>query len=68
MIGGKTKFEHLEHYDGGSVKFENNEPCYVKGKDYITLTNRIKCDNDYWAKGIRCNLLSVAHMKTLDLR
>ena len=27
MIGGKTKFEHLEHYDGGSVKFGNNEPC-----------------------------------------
>ena len=22
----KTKFEHLEHYDGGSVKFGNNEP------------------------------------------
>ena len=28
MTSDKTKFEHLEHYDGGSVRFGNNEPCY----------------------------------------
>ena len=27
MAGNKTKFEHMEHYDGGSVRFENNECC-----------------------------------------
>ena len=32
MTSDKTKFEHMEHYDGGSVRFENNEPCYIKGK------------------------------------
>ena len=47
MIGDKTKFEHLEHYDGGSVKFGNNEPCYVKGKGFITLTDGIICDKSY---------------------
>ena len=29
MTGDKTKFEHMEHYDGGSVRFENNEPCCI---------------------------------------
>ena len=24
MIGDKTKFENMEHYDGGSVRFGNN--------------------------------------------
>ena len=24
MTGDKTKFEHMEHYDGGSVRFGNN--------------------------------------------
>ena len=32
MTGDKTKFEHFEHYDGGSVRFGNNEPCCIKGK------------------------------------
>ena len=35
MTSDKTTFEHLEHYDGESVRFWNNEPCYVKGKGYI---------------------------------
>ena len=29
ITGDKTKFEH---YDGGSVRFGNNEPCCIKGK------------------------------------
>ena len=36
MIGDKTKFENLEYYDGGSVKFGNNEPCCIKGKYCIS--------------------------------
>lgn len=43
-----------------SVKFGNNEPCYVKGKGCITLTDGIGCDNSYWVEGIRHNLLSIA--------
>ena len=37
MTGDKIKFEQLEHCDGRSVRFENNEPCYVKGKGFIAL-------------------------------
>ena len=32
MTSDKTKFEHMEHYDGGSVRFGNNESCFIKGK------------------------------------
>ena len=27
MTRDRTNFEHFEHYDGGSVRFGNNEPC-----------------------------------------
>lgn len=60
MIGDKTKFEHLDYYDGGSIKSRNNEPCYVKGKGCIPLIDELKCDNAYWVEGLRYNLLSVA--------
>ena len=39
MTSDKSKFEHLEYYDGGSVRFGNNEPCCIKGKGCISLTN-----------------------------
>ena len=60
MTSDKTKFKHLEHCDGGSIIFGNNEPCYVKGKGCITLNDEIRCDNAYWVEGLRHNLPSVA--------
>ena len=60
MTGDKTKFEHMEYYDGGSVRFENNEPCNIKRKGYISLTKELVCDNAYWIEGLKHNLLSVA--------
>ena len=41
MTGDKTKLEHMEYYDGGSVRFGNNEPCNIKGRGCISLTNEI---------------------------
>ena len=35
MIGEKTRFEHFEYYDGGSVRFGNNGPYCIKGKGRI---------------------------------
>ena len=32
MTGDRSQFENLVHYDGGSVRFGNNEPCYIKEK------------------------------------
>ena len=60
MTRDRAKFEHFEHYDGGSVRFGNNEPCCIKVKGHISLTNEIICDNAYWVKGLKHNLLSVA--------
>ena len=45
MTQDKTKFEHFEHYDGGSVRFGNNEPCSIKEKGCISLTNELVCNN-----------------------
>ena len=59
MTSDKSKFEYLEHYDGGSVRFGNDEPCYVKGKGCITLTDDLRCDTSYWVEGMKNNLLSV---------
>ena len=60
MIGDKTKFEHMEHYDGSSVRFEKNEPSCIKGKCCISLTNELRCDNAYWVERLKHSLLSVA--------
>ena len=43
MMGDKSKFENLVHYDCGSVRLGNDEPCYVKGKGCIALTNDLIC-------------------------
>ena len=48
MIGDTSKLEKLEHYNGSSIKFGHNEPCYVKGEGSIKLNDKIKCDNVYW--------------------
>ena len=60
MTRDKTKFEHMELYDGGSIRFGNNKPCCIKGKISISLTNELVYDNSYWIEGPKHNLLSVA--------
>ena len=60
MTIDKTKLKHFEHYDGGSVRFGNNEPCCIKEKGRISLTNELVCDNAYWVEGLKHNLSSVA--------
>ena len=47
MTGDKDKFEDIGPYKGGCVKFGNDNPCIVKGKGTIQLTDKIKCDNVY---------------------
>lgn len=68
MTGDKIKFEHMEHYDGGSVRFGNNEPCYIKGKGCILLTNELRRDNAYWVEGLKHNLLSVAQLNKIGFK
>ena len=47
MTRNKAKVEYFEDYDGGIVRFGNNEPFCIKGKGRISLTNELICDNAY---------------------
>ena len=60
MTGDKTKFDQFEDYDGGSVRFGNDEPCFIKGRGRICLTKELVCNNAYWVEGLKHNLLSMA--------
>ena len=68
MTRDKTKFEVMEPYDGGSVRFGNSEPCCIKGKGCISLTNELVCDNAYWVEGLKHNLLSVAQLNNIGFK
>ena len=59
MTGDKSEFENLEHCNGGSLIFGNDETWYLKVKEYISLTNKLRCDNSYWIEGLKHKLLSV---------
>ena len=64
----KSNFEQLEHFDGGSVRFGNNEPYCIKGKGWIILTKELICDNAYWVEGLKHNLLSVAQLNNIRFK
>ena len=68
MTRDKIKFENMEPYDGGSVRFGNNEPYYIKGKWCISLTNELVCDNAYCAEGLKHNLLSVEQLNNIGFK
>ena len=68
MNGDKTKFEHMKHYDGGSVRFGNNEPFCIKGKGRISLTKELICDYACWVEGLKHNLLSVAQLNNIGFK
>ena len=68
MTGDKTNFEHMEHYDGGSVRFGNNEPCCIKIKGCVSLTNELICDNAYLVEGLKNSLLRVAQLNNIGFK
>ena len=49
----------MEYYNGGNVRFGNNEHCCIKGRGCISLTNELICNNSYWVEGLKHNILSV---------
>ena len=68
MTSDKKKFEYMEHYDGGSVRFGNNEPCFIKVKCCISLTNELRCDNAYWVEVLKYNLLCVVQLNKIRFK
>ena len=57
-----------KYYDGGGVRFGNNEPCWIKGRGRISLTKELVCDNAYWVEGLKHNLLSVAQLINIGFK
>ena len=68
MTCDKTKFENFKDYDGGSVRFGNNEPWSIKGKGRISLSKELICDNAYWVEGLKHNLLSIAQLINIGFK
>ena len=58
----------MKYYDGGSVRFRNNEPFYRKGRGCISLTNELICDNSYQVEGIKHNILSVEQLNNIGFK
>ena len=64
----RQNFITLNCYDGNSVRFGNDAPCFLKGKGSIKLTNKIKCENAYYVEGLNYNLLSVSQLNNLGYK
>ena len=63
MIGNKTKLNNLNNFNGGSVKFGNNDDAKIMGKGYVSLNGgKISCDNVLFVDGLKHNLLSVSQL------
>ncbi len=60
-----VNLKNMEQYDGGNVRFGNNDRCLIKGKGSIVLPNRIKCEKSYWLESLRQNILSVAQFNKI---
>ena len=61
MTGDKQRFEKLQKYEGGSVKFENNDGAKIIGKGIVKVCGgRIKSEEVLFVVGLKHNLLSVS--------
>ena len=61
MTGDKNKFKTFEYYDGNNVKFGNDASFFVKGKGFVTLIEKIICDNTYFVEGL--NYSTTEHIR-----
>ena len=63
MTGDKEKFSKLQQYEGGSVKFGNNDGAKIYGKDTVQImVSKIRSDDVLYVSGLRHNLLSVSQI------
>ena len=63
MTGDKEKFSKLQQYEGGSVKFGNNDGAKICGKGSVQImANKIRSDDVLYVSGLRHNLLSVSQI------
>ena len=67
MTGDKAKFIKLQQYEGGSVKFGNNDGAKICGKGTVQLKEgKIHSEEVLYVSGLRHNLLSVSQICDKD--
>ena len=63
MTGDKTKLNNMNNFNGGSVKFGNNDDAKIVGKGHVSLNGgKLLCDNVLYVDGLKHNLLSVSQL------
>ena len=63
MTGDKSKFLSLKENKSGSVTFGNDALGKIRGKFLVSLSNRIRKDQDVlFVDGLNHNLLSVSQI------
>lgn len=63
MTGDKQKFEKLEKFEGGSVRFGNNDGAKIAGKGTVKIGHgKIKSEEVLFVVGLKHSLLSVSQI------
>ena len=63
MTGDKTKLSNMNNFNGGSIKFGNNDDAKIVGKGHVSLNGgKILYDNVLYVDGLKHNLLSVSQL------
>ena len=63
MTGDKQKFTKIQDYDGGSVKFGNNDGAQIVGKGTMSISdNKIRSEDVLYVEGLKHNLLNVSQI------
>ena len=63
MTGDKTKLNNMNNFNGGSVKFGNNDDAKIVRKGHVSLNgSKILCENVFYVDGLKHNLLSVSQL------
>ncbi|KAJ4973844.1 hypothetical protein NE237_007018 [Protea cynaroides] len=63
MTGDKKMFQQLQQYEGGIVKFGNNEGAKVTGKGSISINNgKVKLHDVFYVSGLKHNVFSISQI------
>ncbi|XP_043696877.1 uncharacterized protein LOC122647574 [Telopea speciosissima] len=62
MTGNKEMFKKYQQYDGGSVRFSNNDGGKIIGKGIVSFGRKAKSHDVLYMTGLRHNLLSISQI------
>ncbi|XP_043699838.1 uncharacterized protein LOC122650492 [Telopea speciosissima] len=62
MTGNKEIFKKYQQYDGGSVRFGNNDGGKIIGKGTVSFGRKVKSHDVLYMTGLRHSLLSISQI------